>query len=67
MAAGVYCVNLLLDTNFFFLMEAEKGNPLYLFEQAFGSHLIGFPIIIAGILLVMYTLPWLVKKLFKKA
>ena len=47
-------------------MEAEKGNPLYLFEQAFGSHLIGFPVIIAGILFVMYTLPWLFKKIFKK-
>ncbi len=67
MAAGVYCVNLLLDTNYFFLMEAEKGNPLYLFEQAFGSHIIGFPVIIAGVLFVMYTLPWLVKKIFKKA
>ena len=67
MAIGVYGVNLLLDTNYFFLMEAEKGNPLYLFEQAFGSHLIGFPVIIAGILFVMYTLPWLFKKIFKKA
>lgn len=66
MAGGVYCVNLLLDTNYFFLMEAEKGNPLYFFEQAWGSHLLGFPVIIAGVLLVMYTLPWLVKKMFKK-
>ena len=67
MAAGVYVINLILDTNYFFLMEAEKGNPLYLFEQAFGSHLLGFPVIIAGVLIVMYTLPWLVKKIFKKA
>lgn len=67
MAGAVYIINLILDTNYFFLMEAEKGNPLYLFEQAFGSHLLGFPVIIAGVLLVMYTLPWLVKKIFKKA
>lgn len=67
MAGAVCVVNLLLDTNYFFLMEAEKGNPLYLFEQAFGSHLIGFPVIIAGVLFVMYTLPWLFKKIFKKA
>ena len=45
------------DANFFFLCFADPGNPLYFFEQAFGSHLIGFPIIIAGVLLVMQT-PW---------
>ena len=67
MAGAVLVVNVILDTNYFFLMEAEKGNPLYLFEQAFGSHLLGFPVIIGGILIVMYTLPWLVKKIFKKA
>ena len=56
--AGI--VNLIIggDANFFFLCYAEPGNPLYFFEQAFGSHLIGFPVIIAGVLLVMQT-PWL--------
>lgn len=47
--------NLLLDTNFMFLMEAEQGNPLYIFGQIFGSHLVGFPILISAVLLVMYV------------
>ena len=47
--------NLLLDTNFMFLMEAEPGNPLYIFGQIFGSHLVGFPILISAVLLVMYV------------
>ena len=54
--AGVALVaNLAFDTNFMFLMEAEPGNPLYVFEQLFGSHLIGFPILITAVLLVMYV------------
>lgn len=53
LAIPIYFLNLLLDTNFMFLMYAEPGNPLYLFEQMWGSHLLGFPVIIAGVLLVM--------------
>lgn len=54
--AGVALVaNLVFDTNFMFLMEAEKGNPLYAFEQIFGSHLVGFPILITAVLIVMYV------------
>ena len=56
-------VNILFDENFMFLMYADAGNPLYIFEQAFGSHLIGFPIIIFGIILVMYGIPALFHKL----
>lgn len=53
--AGVaLAVNLVFDTNFMFLMEAEEGNPLYVFEQIFGSHLVGFPILISAVLAVMY-------------
>lgn len=54
MAVPIYFVNLLLDTNFMFLMKADVGNPLYLFEQMWGNHLLGFPVIIAGVLAVMY-------------
>ena len=54
--AGVALVaNLAFNTNFMFLMEAEPGNPLYVFEQLFGNHLIGFPILITAVLLVMYV------------
>lgn len=54
MAIPIYGLNLLLDTNFMFLMEAEAGNPLYWFGQNWGNHLWGFPVIIAGVLLIMY-------------
>lgn len=56
-AIPIYGVNLLLDTNFMFLMKADPGNPLYIFEQLMGSHLWGFPIII-GILMPVMFLPW---------
>ena len=54
MAVPIYLINLLLNTNFMFLMYAEPGNPLYLFEGLWGSHLYGFPVIISGVLLVMF-------------
>ena len=55
MAIPVYIINLLLDTNFMFLMYAEEGNPLYIFEQLWGNHLLGFPVIITGVLIVMFV------------
>jgi hypothetical integral membrane protein (TIGR02206 family) len=57
--------NLLMDANFMFLMYADPGNPLYLFKELWGSHLLGFPVIIVGILLVMHT-PWVIAKKIKK-
>ena len=56
-ALPIYLINLLLGTNFMFLMEADAHTPLFIFKQLFGSHIWGFPIIIAGILIVMFT-PW---------
>ena len=55
MAIPVYFLNRLLDTNFMFLMFAEEGNPLYIFQQKWGNHLLGYPILIAGVVLIMYT------------
>ena len=55
-------VNIIFDENFMFLMYADPGNPLYLFEEAFGSHIVGFPVIIAGIIIVMYGIPAIFKK-----
>lgn len=66
LAAVALAANLVFDTNFMFLMEAEPGNPLYLFEQAFGNHLIGFPILIAAVLVVMYVPMELYRKHKKK-
>lgn len=63
MAAVIYGVNLLLDTNFMFLMSADPGNPLYWFGQNWGSHLLGFPVIIVGVLIVMYGPLTLARKL----
>lgn len=65
LAALAFVVNIILNTNFFFLDHADPGNPLYYFQQAFGSHLIGFPVIISGILLVMHG-PWILAKKLKK-
>lgn len=55
MAVPIYFINLILDTNFMFLMSADSGNPLYIFEQLLGNHLYGFPVLIAAILIVMYV------------
>jgi hypothetical integral membrane protein (TIGR02206 family) len=54
MAVPIYFINVIFDTNFMFLMKAGKTNPLYVFEEMWGSHLWGFPVIMAGVLLVMY-------------
>ena len=62
MAAPICLINLWLGTNFMFLMWAEPGNPLYLFQQLWGSHLYGFPVIIAGVLLLMYLPLELIRK-----
>lgn len=55
MAAVVYVINILLDTNFMFLMYAKEDNPLYLFQRIWGSHLYGFPVLLFAVLLVMYA------------
>lgn len=55
MAVPIYVFNLIFDTNFMFLMSADPGNPLYLFEQMWGNHLFGFPVIITAIIIVMYV------------
>ncbi len=66
LAIPIYFVNLWLDTNFMFLMEADKGNPLYWFGQNWGNHLWGFPVLISAVLLVMYGPLELIRKLKKE-
>ncbi len=63
MAIPVYFINLLLDTNYMFLMSVDAGNPLQLFEKLWGNHLLGYPVLIAAVLLVMYGPVLLFKKL----
>ncbi len=55
MAVPIYGLNSLLNCNFMFLMSAPVGNPLYWFETHWGSHLLGFPVLITAVLLVMYV------------
>lgn len=62
MAIPVYFVNILCDTNFMFLMDAETGNPLGLFEKYLGSHLWGFPILLPIVMLIMYIPLCLISK-----
>lgn len=53
-AVLAYCLNLWWDTNFMFLMSASKGNPLYWFQKNWGDHRLGFPVIIAALIVVLY-------------
>ena len=67
MAIPIYFINLLLDTNFMFLMEPETGNPLGLFEKYLGNHLWGFPILLPIVMLIMYIPLYLLTKHREKA
>lgn len=60
-------VNHLYGTNFMFLESASKGNPLKLFEDLFGNHLIGFPVLGAAIILLLYGTPAMVRLIWRKA
>lgn len=66
-AVPVYGINLLLDTNFMFLMHPDVGNPLSWFETNWGNHRYGFPVMISGILLVMYLPVYILEKRRKTA
>lgn len=59
-------VNPLLDANFFFMTSADKGNPLYWFQENWGNHLYGFPVLVTAVLLVMHGPLALVRALRKK-
>ena len=65
MVIPIYGINILLDTNFMFLISADPGNPLYWFGEHGGSHLLGFPVLITAILIVMYLPLELGRKLRK--
>lgn len=57
LAAVALAANLIFDTNFMFLMKATKSSPLYFFQKQFGSHLVGFAVILPAVFGVMYA-PW---------
>lgn len=53
MAVPIAVFNILFDTNFMFLMYPEPGNPLLWFEEHWGNHLCGYPILLAAVMAVM--------------
>ncbi len=66
LAVVMYFINPLLDSNFFFMASADEGNPLYWFEVNWGSHLLGFPVLVSAVLLVMHGPVLLWRRLRKK-
>lgn len=58
-AIPVYGINVWLGKNFMFLMKPDGIAPLVFFEKLWGNHLLGYPVLIAAIVAVMYA-PWLV-------
>ncbi len=65
LAVPAFIANLIFDTNFMFLSSASKGNPLYWFEQNWGDHRYGFPVILVAVWIVMY-LPVFITERIKK-
>ncbi|MBQ9839178.1 MAG: YwaF family protein [Oscillospiraceae bacterium] len=66
MAVAAYLINPLLESNFFFMASAGKGNPLYWFQQNWGNHLLGFPVLVSAVILVMHGPRLLLKNRRKK-
>lgn len=65
LAVLVFGLNQLWDSNYMFMSYVEDGNPLQIFENLWGNHLYGYPIVVAAVLLVMYGPLELVHKLRK--
>jgi len=62
MAVPVYLFNLQFGTNFMFLMYAEPGNPLLLFETLWGHHLLGVPVLGTVFIGLMYLILYVCKR-----
>ncbi|MBQ7378361.1 MAG: YwaF family protein [Clostridia bacterium] len=58
-AIPIYGVNVWLGKNFMFLMKPDGIAPLVFFENLWGNHLYGYPVLITAIVAVMYA-PWLI-------
>lgn len=65
MAVPIYFINILCNSNYMFLMYADPGNPLLWFEENWGSHLLGYPVLITAVLAVM-SAPFLIISAIKK-
>ena len=62
LAVPVYLFNLKFNTNFMFLMYAEPGNPLLIFEQLLGHHLLGVPVLGTVFIGLMYLILYVCRK-----
>lgn len=62
MALPLYFLNQLWDTNFMFLSYPEAGTPLVWFEEHWGNHLLGFPVLIPAVLAVMSVPAWILNR-----
>jgi uncharacterized membrane protein YwaF len=62
LAVPVYLFNLKFNTNFMFLMYAEPGNPLLIFEQLLGHHLLGVPVLGTVFIGLMYLILYVRRK-----
>lgn len=65
MAIPIYGIDVWLGKNFMFLIKPDGVPPLVFFEKLWGNHVLGLPVLIAAIVVVMYT-PWVVAHLIKK-
>lgn len=66
LAAIMWVINPYLDANFFFMASADKGNPLYWFQENWGNHLYGFPVLVAAIVAVMHGPIFIWRKIKQK-
>ena len=64
-AVPAIIANELLGTNFMFLAEASAGSPLIIFENLWGNHLLGYPVLIGLVIIIMYG-PVILKRKLKK-
>ncbi|MCQ2545233.1 MAG: YwaF family protein [Clostridia bacterium] len=62
MSSGVYAFDVTFDMNYMYLLHLSAGSPLAPFE-ALGDYRIGYAIILAALILVMYIVPVIVKRI----
>lgn len=55
LAVPIGILDAALGVNFMFLNWAPEGTPLVWFETHWGSHLLGFPVLLTAVLAVMYV------------
>ena len=62
----LFALDATLDLNFFYLMSAPEGHFINWFTHRCGSHLVGYPVLLALLFAVMYGGYALVRLIFRK-